>query len=108
MSALTITEISNTTAAVSTATRSEVLRLNNGLNRVWVRSASWDGSKTAAVKYADIPDSDAIGPVKIAGEAVELIANDGFDINGPGFVCFDLTAPDASPVYMSVTQCAIM
>lgn len=108
MTALTITEISNTTAAVNTATRSQVLRLNNGLNRVWVRSASWDGNKTATVKYADIADTDAIGTVKIAGAAVALIANDGLDIQGPGFICFDLTAPDGTPVYMSVTQCAIM
>lgn len=108
MTALTITELSNTTAGVSTATRSQVLRLNNGVNRIWISSPSWDGSKTATVKYADVADTDRLGTVKIAGEAAAFIANDGLDIQGPGYICFDLTSPDASAVVMSVTQCAIM
>ena len=108
MATFTVLDVANETAGLDSAARSSILRLNHGKNRIWVWSAAWDGTKKAALKYAPKNDDAALGVVKEPDGVLEFTENDGCDLLGPGFVCFDLTDPDGNPVYMSVSQCEIM
>lgn len=106
MSAIQPSELSNETSPVTTNTRSQYLRLNNGLNRVGVRAASWNGSKTAALKYFAVPDTDAETEVQYYDRtAVEFVANNAIDMYGPGLVAIDITSTDGVGVYLYVLQC---
>lgn len=108
MTALTVQNNVNVTAGLDSNTRSQVLQLNPGKNRIWVYSDAWDGTKAAALKYSPIPDDTALGAVKDTDGEVSFTQNDGIDLEGPGFVCFDLTGADGDEVFMTVQQCALL
>lgn len=96
--------------AASTNAKSSYLPLAPGLNRIWVSSTDWSGSKTAALKYTPTTDDDHLGTVKQPDftTAVEFTENDGCDLNGPGFVCIEVSSANTAPVNLFVNKCELI
>lgn len=106
MAAITPTTSNASSVAASSNTRSGYIKLNRGKNRISVYSTSWSGSKAAALEYLPIPDDDSRGSAKDkAGDAVSFTANDFVDMEGPGYVCINVTNANSAVVNLLVQPC---
>lgn len=65
--------------------------LRRGLNSISVSSAAWDAGTVAALEQSDEAEEVSVSPVKIAGVAVELAANDRIMVYGPGYIRMAVT-----------------
>lgn len=109
MAAITASTNNTESVPASQNASSAYVKVGHGVNKITVYSASWSGSKAAALMFTPILDDAAVGAVKDqSGSAVSFTANESVDMRGPGFVRIDVTNSNGSPVYLAVNKCELI